>query len=117
RGRGVALLRRRGVRVDVGLLADDARRLNAPFITRLTRHRPFVIAKWAQSLDGRIATATGESRWISSGRSRQWVQALRGRMDAILVGIGTALQDDPLLIARPTRARDIRRLATRIVLD
>jgi diaminohydroxyphosphoribosylaminopyrimidine deaminase / 5-amino-6-(5-phosphoribosylamino)uracil reductase len=117
RGKGAALLRRAGVRVDVGLLEAEARQLNAPFITRTTQGRSFVIAKWAQSLDGCIATASGESKWISSEASRQRVQTLRGRMDAILVGIGTALKDDPLLIARPDRGRDIRRIATRIVLD
>jgi diaminohydroxyphosphoribosylaminopyrimidine deaminase / 5-amino-6-(5-phosphoribosylamino)uracil reductase len=117
RGRGVALLRRAGVRVDVGLLQPEARRLNAPFLTRLRQGRPFVIAKWAQSLDGCIATASGESKWISGETARQRVQTLRGRMDGILVGIGTALHDDPLLMARPDRGRDLRRIATRIVLD
>jgi len=116
-GKGIARLRRQGVRVDVGLLGEEAARLNAPFVTRITGHRPYVIAKWAQSIDGCIATATGESKWISSEESRQFVQGLRGRVDGILVGIGTALADDPLLMARPNRGRDIRRLATRIVLD
>lgn len=116
-GRGAAILRRAGVRVEAGLLEDEARTLNAPFVTRVNDGRPFVIAKWAQSLDGCIATAGGESKWISSEISRQTVQVLRGRVDGILVGIGTALADDPLLIARPNRGRDIRRLATRIVLD
>jgi diaminohydroxyphosphoribosylaminopyrimidine deaminase / 5-amino-6-(5-phosphoribosylamino)uracil reductase len=116
-GKGIRLLRKHGIRVDVGLLEDDARALNAPFITRLTKSRPYVIAKWAQTLDGAIATATGESQWISSEYSRLDVQKLRGRMDAILVGIGTALSDNPLLMARPDSARDLHRLATRIVLD
>jgi diaminohydroxyphosphoribosylaminopyrimidine deaminase/5-amino-6-(5-phosphoribosylamino)uracil reductase len=88
-----------------------------PFITRLRHRRPFVIAKWAESLDGAIATASGESKWISGEESRLRVQSLRGRVDGIVVGIGTALADDPLLMARPNRGRDIRRIATRIVLD
>ncbi len=117
RGKGAALLRRQGVRVDIGLLEPAARELNAPFLTRLAERRPFIIAKWAQSLDGRIATAAGESKWISSEESRAKVQTLRGRVDGIIVGITTALRDDPLLIARPKNSRDIRRIATRIVLD
>lgn len=117
RGRGVRLLRRRGVRVEVGLLEPAARALNAPYITRLAQRRPYIIAKWAQSIDGCVATASGESKWISSEVSRELVQQLRGRMDAIIVGLGTVLADDPLLMARPARARSIHRIATRIVLD
>ncbi len=117
RGRGVSLLRKHGLRVEVGLLEDEARVLNAPFITRIKHHRPYVIAKWAQSLDGCVATASGESKWISSDTSREFVQKLRGRMDAIVIGIGTALTDDPLLMARPPRAANIHRVATRIVVD
>ncbi len=116
-GQGVALLRRKRVRVDVGLLQGRAVALNAPYLTRLGYKRPYVIAKWAQSLDGCVATSTGESRWISSDNSRGQVHALRGRVDGIIVGIGTALADDPLLTARPAAARDFRRLATRIVID
>jgi diaminohydroxyphosphoribosylaminopyrimidine deaminase/5-amino-6-(5-phosphoribosylamino)uracil reductase len=116
-GKGVALLRRRGVQVDVGLLAASAKALNAAFLTRLAEGRPFVIAKWAQSLDGCIALASGESQWISSETSRALVQVLRGRVDAILVGLGTARTDDPLLMARPGQGRQIHRIATRIVLD
>ncbi len=117
RGKGIARLRRAGIRVDVGLLEPEARALNAAFLTRVIQHRPFVIAKWAQSLDGCIATARGESQWISGEISRAVVQKLRGRVDGILVGIHTALRDDPLLLARPNTGRDIKRIATRIVLD
>ena len=117
-GKGVALLRRKGVRVEVGLLEGSAKALNAPFITRLTEGRPYVIAKWAQSLDGCVALASGESQWISSETSRAFVQDLRGRVDAIIVGLGTALTDNPLLMARPVGGgRQIHRIATRIVLD
>jgi diaminohydroxyphosphoribosylaminopyrimidine deaminase/5-amino-6-(5-phosphoribosylamino)uracil reductase len=77
------------------------------------RKRPWLIAKWAMSLDGRVATAAGASRWISSEASREIVHALRGRMDGILCGIGTALADDPLLTARPAGPRQ----PLRIVLD
>lgn len=117
RGRGVKKLRAAGVAVDVGLLREEAQALNAPFIKRVATGLPYVIAKWAQTLDGCIATATGESKWISSDVSRGQVQVLRGRVDAIVVGLGTALADDPLLMARPASARDLKRTATRIVLD
>jgi diaminohydroxyphosphoribosylaminopyrimidine deaminase/5-amino-6-(5-phosphoribosylamino)uracil reductase len=117
RGKGVGILRRAGIAVDVGLCGDAARELNGSFIKRVTRGMPWVVAKWAQTLDGCVATASGESKWISSEASRAEVQTLRGRMDAIIVGLGTAEHDDPLLMARPERARDLRRIATRIVLD
>jgi len=117
RGKGVKLLRAAGIRVEVGLLEAEARRLNGAFLKRVSGHGPWVIAKWAQSLDGCVATARGESKWISSEESRAQVQVLRGRVDGILVGIGTALNDDPLLMARPERGGDIKRTATRIVLD
>ena len=117
RGRGARILRSHGIACDFGLLEKEARALNAPFIKRVSTGLPFVIAKWAQTLDGCIATASGESKWISSEESRAQVQILRGRVDAIAVGIGTALADDPLLMARPARPGDIRRLATRVVFD
>jgi len=112
-GRGIELLRAAGVEVEVGLLATEARRLNAPFVKLTARGLPFVTAKWAMSLDGKIATRTGQSRWISSAPSRERVHAMRGQVDAILVGIGTALADDPLLTARPPGPRT----AVRVVAD
>ena len=116
-GKGIAILRRAGVRVEVGLMEKEARQINAPFVTQHTLGRPFIIAKWAQSLDGCIALSSGESKWISSEESRQRAQVLRGRVDAIVVGIRTALLDNPLLLARPNSGRQIKRIATRIVLD
>lgn len=112
-GRGAAELRAAGVPVDFGPGESAARRLNAPYLTLLQQQRPYVHAKWAMTLDGKIATRTGDSKWISNELSRQRVHELRGRMDAILVGLGTALADDPLLTARPPGART----ATRVVLD
>ncbi|MBI2824103.1 MAG: bifunctional diaminohydroxyphosphoribosylaminopyrimidine deaminase/5-amino-6-(5-phosphoribosylamino)uracil reductase RibD [Planctomycetia bacterium] len=112
-GQGVAALRAAGVRVEVGVLEPAARKLNAPYLKLVTQGRPWVIAKWAMTLDGRIATAAGESRWISNEAARRVVHQLRGRMDAIVVGRGTAASDDPLLTARPPGTR----VATRIVLD
>jgi diaminohydroxyphosphoribosylaminopyrimidine deaminase/5-amino-6-(5-phosphoribosylamino)uracil reductase len=112
-GRGVARLQAAGVAVEAGLLEREAIRLTAPFRTFVERRRPWLVAKWALSLDGRIATASGESRWISSEASRRLVHQLRGRVDAVMVGIGTALADDPLLTARPPGPRR----ALRIVCD
>ena len=113
-GKGFAALRRAGLRVDVGLLADEAAKVNAPFFKLVREHRPWVILKWAQSLDGKIATRTGDSKWISDETCRAHAHRTRGRVDAILVGIGTVLRDDPLLTCRLARPR---RVATRVVLD
>ncbi|HEY2841818.1 MAG TPA: bifunctional diaminohydroxyphosphoribosylaminopyrimidine deaminase/5-amino-6-(5-phosphoribosylamino)uracil reductase RibD [Pirellulales bacterium] len=112
-GGGIAALRAAGVRVEVGVLEEDARHLNAPYLKLLARERPWVIAKWAMTLDGKLATSAGASRWISGEAARQVVHQLRGRVDAILIGRGTAAADDPLLTARPPGPR----VATRVVLD
>ncbi len=112
-GRGIQQLRAAGLEVEVGLLEAEAQRLNAPFAKLTTRGLPFVTAKWAMSLDGKSATRTRDSRWVSSEPSRQLVHVLRGQADAILVGIGTVLADDPLLTARPPGPR----VAARIVAD
>jgi diaminohydroxyphosphoribosylaminopyrimidine deaminase/5-amino-6-(5-phosphoribosylamino)uracil reductase len=112
-GQGSAVLRAAGVEVEVGLGEAQARRLNGPYLKLLATGRPYVHAKWAMTLDGKIATRTGDSKWISNEASRRRVHELRGRMDAIVVGINTALADDPLLTARPPGPRT----AVRIVLD
>lgn len=117
KGKGIRILRGAGLDVHAGLLEDQARELNRVFIKRVTTGRPWVTAKWAQTLDGCVATASGESKWISGEESRAQVQKLRGRMDAIIVGLQTVLKDDPLLMARPQSSRDIQRVATRVVLD
>ena len=103
-GRGIARLRRAGIRVIFGVMEEDAKHVNAPFTNYITTRMPWVIVKVAQSLDGKIATRTGESRWISSVASRALAHRLRRQVDAIVVGVNTVLQDDPLLTARdPTR--------------
>ena len=117
-GRGVETLRAAGLDVETGLLAAEAERLTAPFRTLVARGRPWVIAKWAMSLDGRLAAAPGQDRWISSGASRALVHDLRSRVDAIAVGVATALADDPLLTARPVEGSAAGpRQPLRIVLD
>lgn len=99
-GRGFERLRRAGVEVEVGILAEAAVRLNLRFLVAATLQRPAVTLKWAMSLDGRIATATGQSQWISSLPGRRWALALREEHDATLVGSGTVLADDPRLDRR-----------------
>jgi diaminohydroxyphosphoribosylaminopyrimidine deaminase / 5-amino-6-(5-phosphoribosylamino)uracil reductase len=112
-GRGFRTLRAAGVQVDVTPLAAAAE-LNAPFLKLVQQRRPWVILKWAQSLDGKIATRTGDSKWISDEACRRHAHRTRGRVDAILVGIGTVLRDNPLLTCRMGR---LRRIATRMVVD
>ena len=99
-GQGIKRLRDAGIKVEIGLLESEARELIAPYLKRIETGKPWVIAKWAMTLDGKIATATGDSQWISNSDSRNIVHELRGKVDAIMVGIGTALADDPMLNAR-----------------
>ena len=112
-GGGIAELQAAGVNVEVGVLEVEAMRLNAPYLKLVETGRPWIIAKWAMTLDGKIATHTGESRWISNEQSREIVHKLRGRVDAVMIGRGTAEKDDPLLTARPPGPRT----AMRVVLD
>ncbi len=104
-GGGLKRLGEAGILVDAGLLDGEARRLNAPYFKLVETGRPWVIAKWAMTLDGKIATRTGDSRWISGEASRAIVHEIRGRVDAILVGRETARRDDPRLTARPPGPR------------
>ena len=97
--------RRAGWRCRVGVCEREAQRLNAPYLKLLRTGRPWVHAKWAMTLDGKIATRTGDSKWISGEESRRRVHELRGRVDAVLVGRGTVVADDPLLTARPPGPR------------
>lgn len=112
-GGGIEQLRAAGLEVEVGVLEEEARRLNAPYLKLLRTKRPWVVAKWAMTLDGKIATPSGDSRWISGERSRAIAHQIRGRVDAILVGRGTVEADDPLLTARPPGPRT----PVRVVLD
>jgi len=110
-GGGIAMLRRAGVETELGVLRGDAESLNAPYLKRVRSGTPWVIAKWAMTVDGRIATVAGRSQWITGPRSRAEVHKLRGRVDAIIVGMGTAQADNPTLTARPTG----QRIASRVV--
>ena len=113
---GAAVLRDRGVEVARGLLAAEARDLNARWLSAQHERRPFVTLKIAQSLDGRIAAADGTSRWITSAGARAHAHAIRERVDAILVGTGTALADDPRLTARDADGRPAGRQPVPVVL-
>jgi diaminohydroxyphosphoribosylaminopyrimidine deaminase/5-amino-6-(5-phosphoribosylamino)uracil reductase len=115
RGRGIAMLAAGGVETTLGVLAAPARRLNEFYIKHRTTGRPFVTAKFAMSLDGKIATATGDSRWITGEAARSHGHSLRHAHDAILVGVSTVLLDDPELSTRGSDAD--RRQPVRIVLD
>jgi diaminohydroxyphosphoribosylaminopyrimidine deaminase/5-amino-6-(5-phosphoribosylamino)uracil reductase len=112
---GADLLRRRGVDVDLGVLAAEAEELNEAFATHVRTGRPFVTAKCAATLDGRIATRTFDSKWVTGERARAYVHELRHAVDAILVGAGTVAADDPRLTARVVGRE--RRDPVRIVLD
>lgn len=114
-GRGLALLKEAGIEVAVGLCETEARRLNEIFITYVTRRRPFVLLKIATTLDGKIATRTWNSRWITGEEARQASQLLRVEYDAILVGVGTVIADDPELTVRIKHHR--HRPLARVVLD
>ncbi len=114
-GQGITTLRQAGIIVESGLLGTEARDLNTGFISRITRSQPYVMLKTATSLDGRIATASGQSQWITGERARQAGHALRARCDAILTGMGTVRADNPQLTCRLPGLED--HSPVRVVLD
>lgn len=117
-GRSLARLRRNGISVSQGVCEAEARHLNRGFVSRVERGRPFTILKLAATLDGRIATARGESRWITGLEARAFVHRLRRRVDAICVGSETARADDPELTARARAGRGrVTHRPVRIVVD
>ena len=113
KGKGIEMLRRAGLDVEVGILEKECQRLNEAFCKYILKKEPFVILKVAATLDGKIATRNGDSKWISGEASRRFVHKLRDQVDGVLVGIGTVLKDDPQLTARIRGGRD----PYRIVLD
>ena len=112
-GGGLAELQAAGIDVEVGLLEGESRRLNAPYLKLVRTGRPWIIGKWAMTLDGKTASRAGTSQWISNPESRRIVHGIRGRVDAILIGRETAQLDNPLLTARPPGPRT----ALRVVVD
>ena len=113
-GGGAGVLRRAGIACELCEESPLATRLSDPFVKRVTTGLPWVIAKWAQTADGRLVTRADEPRWISNPHSLKRVHRLRARVDAVITGIGTVLADDPLLNARGVRR--VRRIAKRVVL-
>lgn len=112
-GTGIRKLEEAGIDVSVGVLEDEARKLNEAYIKYITTGRPFVILKTAMTLDGKIATPTGESKWITGEKSRRLVHRLRGSVDAILTAVGTVKADDPELTARVRGGKN----PARVVID
>jgi diaminohydroxyphosphoribosylaminopyrimidine deaminase/5-amino-6-(5-phosphoribosylamino)uracil reductase len=113
KAKGLESLAKAGLEVKVGILEKECRRLNEAFYKYILKREPFVILKVAATLDGKIATRDGESKWISGETSRRFVHRLRDQVDGVVVGIDTVLQDDPMLTARVKGGRD----PFRIVLD
>jgi len=112
-GKGLEKLRAAGIDATAGILEDACRLVNEPFIKHVTTGLPFVILKSALTLDGKTATAAGDARWITNERSRRYVHKLRSRVDAIMVGVGTVIADDPLLTSRIPGGKD----PLRVVVD
>lgn len=112
-GQGLAKLQKAGIETSVGIMADESQTLNETFFTFHEKKRPLVAIKFAASLDGKIATNTGNSKWITNDQARVYARSLRARYQAILVGINTILLDNPNLGARIKRKKD----PTRIILD
>lgn len=112
-GQGIAYLRLQGIEVVTGVCEAEALRLNERFFTWISEHRPFVTLKYAMTLDGKIAARTGDSKWITGEEARTYAHRLRRQHDAILVGIGTVLEDDPELTCRMVEGKN----PVRVVLD
>jgi diaminohydroxyphosphoribosylaminopyrimidine deaminase / 5-amino-6-(5-phosphoribosylamino)uracil reductase len=119
KGRGIAALRRHGITVTTGIAQVEAAQLNRAYLHWMSTGRPYVILKAGMTLDGKVATAKGESRWITGPRARQAVHRLRSQVDAVIVGIGTVLKDNPTLTARLSDRsfKPALRQPLRVVLD
>jgi len=108
--KGIKALKAAGIKIDGPLLKEEAEDLNYRYIKFMTKKIPFVSVKVAQSLDGKIATCKGESKWISNKKSRNYVQKLRNQSDAVMIGVNTALKDNPCLIPRLVDKKPIKRI-------
>jgi diaminohydroxyphosphoribosylaminopyrimidine deaminase/5-amino-6-(5-phosphoribosylamino)uracil reductase len=114
-GRGIEILRSNGIEVTTGIIHKEIEKTNEIFIKYITKNEPFCIMKTAMTLDGKIATSIGDSKWISNEKSREYVHELRHMVSGIMVGIGTVLKDDPELTTR--RAGKISLNPIRIIID
>ena len=112
-GRGISLLREKGIEVVIGILKEESDAINAPFFHYIRTGTPYVVLKYAMTLDGKIASRTGASRWITGEAARERVHQDRGRYAAVMVGIGTVLADDPLLTCRIEGGRSPLRIIDR----
>lgn len=117
--KGISILRDAGIEVVTGVLEDEIKKLNKVFLKYIKTRRPYVLMKTAMTLDGKIASHTGDSKWITNGKSRQLVHKLRSEMMGVVVGIGTVIADDPMLNCRLERQQttDNRRQPIRIIVD
>ena len=115
-GKGIRQLKQTGIHVKQGIMGNDCRRINEPFIKFITEKRPYVTLKAASSLDGKISTKTGESRWITGSLSRIYVHKIRNEVDAVMVGINTVLRDDPMLTTRLKKKKNLMN-PVRVILD
>ena len=109
-GRGIEILKRHGIETEVGILEEECRKLNETFFKFIQTRTPFITLKFAQTIDGRIATSTGHSRWISSESSLKFAHRLRSIHDGVMVGAGTILKDDPELTVRHVRGKNPLRI-------
>lgn len=114
KGRGIKILRKHGINTSVGILEGESMKMNRPFIKFITRKMPYVTVKAAQSLDGKIATKIGDSKWITGEDSRRYVHELRSKADAVMVGVNTVMADNPLLTAR---IPGVKKQPVRIIVD
>ncbi|WP_422388919.1 bifunctional diaminohydroxyphosphoribosylaminopyrimidine deaminase/5-amino-6-(5-phosphoribosylamino)uracil reductase RibD [Helicovermis profundi] len=114
-GNGVKILEENGIDVEIGMLEDEAKKINEVFVKYISRKLPFVLMKTAMTLDGKIATYTGDSKWISSDLSREFVHEIRHRYTSVMVGIGTVISDNPSLSARRSNNESIQPI--RIIVD
>ena len=113
--RGIRILRKAGIKVKHGILAEEVLKQNVGFVSLMEKKRPYMILKMAQSLDGKISTVKGESKWITSEATRKFVHALRSKVDAVLVGTNTVMHDDPHLTVRNGSVKTNQ--PSRIILD
>lgn len=109
-GRGIAALKKAGIAVQAGIMEREAKKVNEAYVKRIISGLPFVSMKIAMSLDGKIATRTGDSKWISGEKSRRFTQELRDKYDAVMVGIGTVLKDNPRLTCRINGGHNPKRI-------
>lgn len=114
-GKGIKILEEAGIEVTYGIMQKEAEKLNIGFFLTKTLHRPFITCKIATTLDGKIATFTGESKWITGDDTRNWVHELRAKYDAIMIGSNTLINDDPLLTCRLPGLED--RSPIRLIID